>query len=73
MESDPFGDTPIEEEHSVAWVTEMIEVEMPITWLESFCKIILMASLMFLGILLSIWIGQEGMLYVTDQPIKRCE
>jgi hypothetical protein len=71
---DPLADTPIQaEELTVDWVTEMIEVDVPITWLESLCKMILMVGMMGIGMLLSIWVGQEGMLYVTDSPIKYIE
>ena len=47
-------------------VPEMIEMELPITWAEYFLKLFMMMTLMFTGMLLSIWVGQEGMLYVTD-------
>ena len=51
----------------------MIEVELPITWLEYFCKLFISGCLMFLMLLLSVWAGQEGMLYVPDSPIKFIE
>lgn len=35
----------------------MMQVELPITWLETFCKFIIMATFLFFGLLLSIWIG----------------
>lgn len=44
----------------------MIEVVLPITWTESFLKMALMGCFMFFFLLMQIWIGQEGMLYVTD-------
>lgn len=47
----------------------MIEVELPITWLEYFCKLFISGCLMFLMLLLSVWAGQEGMLYVPASPI----
>ena len=52
---------------------EMMEVELPITWLEWFSKLVLMGTFLFLGLLFSIYVGQEGMLYVCDQPIKFVE
>jgi len=54
---DPLADeiaATIEEE---VYVPEMIEVEMPISWTEYFLKMVLMGTLMFVGMLLSIWIG----------------
>ena len=41
----------------------MVEVELPITWLEYFLKLAMMMVFMFFGMLISIWFGQEGMLY----------
>lgn len=42
----------------------MVEVDAPITWLETLVKMVLFGCFMGLFILLSIWTGQEGMLYV---------
>ena len=51
----------------------MIEVDVPPSWLEFFAKMIVTSSIMFLCLLLMIWVQQEGMLYVPDQPIKYIE
>ena len=64
---DPLADeTTIPAMEDEVIVPEMIEVELPITWAEYFLKLVLMMIMMFTGMLLSIWVGQEGMLYVTD-------
>ena len=51
----------------------MIEVDAPVTWMEFFFKIIVFCLFLFLFLLIHIWLGQETMLYVTDQPIKFIE
>mmetsp|Transcript_13778 Transcript_13778/g.17412 ORF Transcript_13778/g.17412 Transcript_13778/m.17412 type:complete len:209 (-) Transcript_13778:780-1406(-) len=61
------------EEPDIAYAPEMIEVELPITWAEYFLKLVMMGTFMFFGMLISIWIGQEGMLYNPDAPIKYME
>ena len=51
----------------------MIEVDAPVTWMEFFFKIIVFCVFLFIFLLIHIWLGQETMLYVTDQPIKLIE
>ena len=51
----------------------MVEVDAPVTWMEFFFKIIVFCLFLFLFLLIHIWMGQETMLYVTDQPIKFIE
>ena len=51
----------------------MVEVDAPVTWMEFIFKIIVFCLFLFLFFLIHIWLGQETMLYVTDQPIKHIE
>ena len=56
--------TEIEAEELLAQEAPMIEVDAPITWAESLVKLALFLIFMALFVLISIWTGQEGMLYV---------
>ena len=52
---------------------ELIEVEVAATWTEALVKLVLFCVMMFVGLLLTIYFSQEGLLYVPDQPIKFIE
>lgn len=72
---------PLAEEVAVAEPVELqmsyapwlVEVELPITWTEYFLKLFLMMVCMFFSMLVSIWVGQEGMLYNPQAPIQYME
>ena len=51
----------------------MIEVDAPCTWAETFVRLSLFGFFMLLFLLISLWTGQEGMLYVPAQPIQYIE
>ena len=52
---------------------EMHEVDADASWPEFFFRIFLSCSFLFLFMLLSLYFGQEGMLYVPGSPIAQIE
>ena len=65
--------TELEAEELLQQEIPMVEVDGPNTWAETLVKMALFGGFMFLFVLLSIWTGQEGMLYVPAQPIQLIE
>lgn len=65
--------TELEAETLLGQDAPMVEVDAPGTWAESFVSLFLFVSFMSIFVLISIWTGQEGMLYVPAQPIQYIE
>ena len=72
---DPDAPLPedLPEGEEVSLEPEMMEIDAPVSWVETLAKFVITSSIMFLALLLMIWVKQEGMLYVPDQPIKFIE
>ena len=45
---------------------EMMEIDAPITWSETFCKVWLFFCLLFIALLCTIYYNQSNMLYVPN-------